>query len=314
MKLAFLERRRARARYEAALEPLGAALGAGRHDEALSLAERALADAELAFGPRHHEVLLATYVLGSARLAAGRLALAREAAQRALSMVDEGVSAASPALPSREKVLELLASIAERALDRRELAELLDELAARHDARGQAGEVLGVTLLRAGLARAAVGERARAEAALRRAAALEGLSASTRAKVLHALVTHRDPEAPLDTVEAWAREALALAPPAELALRAAILQNWGAALADAGEPRAAEVLVRALDAASDAHGPDDPRARPTLVRLARLEQQAGRAVSAMALFARALELTERELGPEHEIARALRAYLDTASA
>jgi hypothetical protein len=314
MKLAFLERRRARARYEAALEPLGAALGQGRHDEAVGLAERALADAELAFGPRHHEVLLATYVLASARLAAGELERAREAGRRALELEGELPPGARQELPSRAQLVELLASVAERALDHEGLAQRLDELVGLYEAEGQGGEPLGATLLRAALARVALGERGAAEVALRRAEGLVGLSASTRAKVLHALATHRAPELELAPVEAWFREALELAPPSERALRAAILQNWGAALADHGEARAAEVLVRALDAVSEAHGPDDPRARPTLVRLARIEQAAGRAVSAMALFARALELTERELGREHEIARALRSYLDGASA
>jgi len=94
------------------------------------------------------------------------------------------------------------------------------------------------------------------------------------------------------------------------ALRASILHNLGVLCEEAG--RVAEAVSRyeaSIALREEIAGEDDAALRPTLVRLARLHDAAGRFDRARPLYERALALAERELGPAHRISGAIRAWL-----
>lgn len=71
---------------------------------------------------------------------------------------------------------------------------------------------------------------------------------------------------------------------------------------------ARELYGRALALREALLGPDHPRLRPTIVRLAQLEHASGRTIFALTLYERALVLARRELGPDHREVRALEAW------
>lgn len=84
------------------------------------------------------------------------------------------------------------------------------------------------------------------------------------------------------------------------ALTASACHNLAVLREQAGDVSASrDLYVRALDLRQSLLGPDHPRLRPTLVRLAQLEHAAGRTLLALSLYERALVLARAELGPDH---------------
>ena len=99
------------------------------------------------------------------------------------------------------------------------------------------------------------------------------------------------------------------ASPRAQSLHAAACHNFAVVVEEQGDTEAARSAYgRALAARQRELGPDHPRLRPTLVRLAQLEHRAGRTLFALDLYERALVLARRELGPDHREVRTLEAW------
>jgi len=89
-------------------------------------------------------------------------------------------------------------------------------------------------------------------------------------------------------------------------IAAAILHNLAVSVEEQGKLDEAAALYERSLAARD---PRAPEVRPTLVRLGRLHETAGRGEAARELYARALPLAEEELGADHRITQAIRGFL-----
>ncbi|WP_437586062.1 tetratricopeptide repeat protein [Sorangium sp. So ce1000] len=278
---------------------------AGRYDEAIPLARRALDLRENALGPEHPDVAQSLHSLARLLQAKGDYTAAEPLYRRALAIrekvlgsehleVAQSLHSLARLLHARgdyaaaEPLYRRALAIREKALglDHPEVADSLDGLAALFEAKGD--YAAAEPLFRRALA---IVERALGPEHPSVAHGLNNLAALLEAKGDYA------------AAEPLYRRALAIWEKAlgpEHPDVANALNNLAALLATKGDPAAAEPLFRrALAIVEKTLGPEHPDVANALNNLAALLATKGDPAAAEPLYRRALAIWEKALGPEH---------------
>jgi CHAT domain-containing protein/Tfp pilus assembly protein PilF len=278
---------------------------AGKYNEALSLAERALEIREKALGPDHPEVGASLYRLAVLYKNKGDYAKAEPLYQRALTIQEKALGPGHPAVARslnsfgslyREKgdyaraelLYQRALAIWEKALgpDDPDVAAFLNNLAVLYDAKG---------------------DFAKAEQMYQRALAIKektlGPNHSNVASTLNNLAGVYFKRDDFAKAEPLYQRALAIWEKAlgpehpDVALSLNNLATFYQAKGDSA--KAGPLLQRALAIWEKTLGPKHPHVATSLNRLAKLYYAKGDYAKAEPLYQRALAIKEKALGPEH---------------
>ncbi|WP_437841990.1 tetratricopeptide repeat protein [Sorangium sp. So ce1153] len=278
---------------------------AGRYDEALPLARRALELREQALGPEHPDVATSLDSLAALLWAKGDYAAAEPLYRRALAILEKALG---PEHPDVAESLNNLAGLlqvrgdytAAEPLYRRALAIREKALGPEHpDVAESLNNLAGLLQVR--------GDYAAAEPLYRRALAIRekalGPEHPDVAESLNNLAGLLQVRGDYAAAEPLYRRALAIREKAlgpEHPDVAESLDNLAGLLDEKGDYAAAEPLYRrALAILEKALGPEHPDVATSLNSLAVLLWAKGDYTAAEPLFRRALAIREKALGPEH---------------
>lgn len=292
--------------FEASLDPIADALRARRFDEAAALARASVALGARVHGDDHAVLRAPLYALASAELSAEHLDEARAALDRARTC-RRGERVLSP---PDSQILEMCVSVEEKRGEESDAFEVLlaDWVAACEaepappERRARALNVRGVFLARRG-------RLADARAAFERALALRsetfGEGHLAVLETLYNLATYRDPaREPGDAVAAYetvVARARLIDVDAARVLLASAQHNLGALLTELERfEEAGAHLEEALALREERLGKDAIALRPTVYLLARVAQENGKPLLAVALYDRAIVLAEKEFADDDE--------------
>lgn len=304
-------RRAARRDFEAAIEEASMRVrdGGPKLKDAL---DRALARGADAFGQTSPELAAPLYALAAHALSEGDLDGARTHAERLDRLQTDHPDLEEPS-PVQTKAL--LAAVELRSREGSTAARVALEAWARaaesRGDRGAAGDAwnqLALTLARAG-------ERDVAatlfEKAKRHRIADAGPDAEVTLETVFNAATYRSSTEPLEDAEASLRHVVKTLERADepRPLLASALHNLAVLREERGDLDEAKLLfLRALQCFERTAGPSSPELRPTLVRMALLHHREGSVLLAIEAYDRANEIATRELGADHPIPIAIRAW------
>jgi tetratricopeptide (TPR) repeat protein len=292
-------RRAARRDFEAAIEEASMRVRDGGPQLRVAL-ERALARGADAFGETSAELAAPLYALAAHALSEGDLEGARTHAERLDRLQTDHADLDEPS-PVQTKAL--LAAVELRSREDSTAARVALEAWARaaesRGDRGAAGDAwnqLALTL---------------AEKAKRHRIADAGPDAEVTLETVFNAATYRSSTEPLEDAEASLRHVVKTLERADepRPLLASALHNLAVLREERGDLDEAKLLfLRALQCFERTAGPSSPELRPTLVRMALLHHREGSVLLAIEAYDRANEIATRELGADHPIPIAIRAW------
>lgn len=284
---------------------VGELYGAGKFDEAIHLAQRALAIREKALGPEHPDTATSLSSLGGLYLTTGRYAEAEPLFLRALAISEKIFG---PQHPNTAVSLNNLARLY-RHRGRQTEAELLLKraLAITEQALGAEHPNIAVCLNDLATVYLAVGRYAEAEPLHKRALEIAekamGPEHPNTAISLNDLATLYQATGRYAEAEPLLKRALAITEKIlgpEHPNTAGSLYNLAVLFQETGRYTEAETLLaRGHEILEKALGLEHPDIAMSINLRASLYKSAGRSVEAAPLLKRALEISEKALGPEH---------------
>jgi tetratricopeptide (TPR) repeat protein len=306
------KRRSARRSYERAIDEAAELIGKDAR-ELPRVLERAIAAGETAFGQEAEELAAPLYALAAHFLATG----AAKQALTASSRLQTIATAPDRTEPTLVQVKALHAAILVREDASSSAAAIaLEEWARAAEVAGDA-QAAGAAWNQVALTMARKGERDLAavlfEKARKHRTQALGDSALPTLETIFNAATFRGSQMDLEVAEADLRlvvRALESQSREEVVeLQASALHNLAVLREERGDAEEARLLyARALSVFEQRYGLKGRELRPTLVRLALLHHREGSLLLAIEAYDRAYEIATAELGAEHPIPVAIRAW------
>lgn len=306
------KRRSARRSYERAIDQAAELMGK-EAPELTRVLQRAISAGETAFGQEAEELAAPLYALAAHLLASGATTEALVASSRLQTIA----SAPGRTEPSLVQVKALHAAILVREDAVGSAAAIALEEWARAAEVASDAQAAGAAWNQVALTMARKGERDLAsvlfEKARKHRTQALGDSALPTLETIFNAATFRGAQMDLEVAEADLRfvvRALEGNTQREvIELHASALHNLAVLREERGDAEEARLLyARALSLFERRYGPKGRELRPTLVRLALLHHREGSLLLAIEAYDRAYEIATMELGAEHPIAVAIRAW------